>query len=113
MVVGFGICEAKLVMTSSLRRERQGGYRDTAEWLNKNTAPVATIAVPDERIAFYAERQGLKYGEKIPEQANYVVKIVRSEDEKLVFGKEIKEEYSTLVNKHKKSVKLVTYKIIH
>ena len=112
MVVGFVICAVKLVRTTPLRWERQG-YRDVAEWLNKNTVSADIIAVPDKRMAFYAERTGLEYNQQIPEQANYVVKIVRSEDEKLVFGKEMKEEYSTSVNKHKKSGKLVTYKVIH
>jgi 4-amino-4-deoxy-L-arabinose transferase-like glycosyltransferase len=116
LTVGILICFVKL---SRLADVEMKGYRKTAKWLKENTAPTAVIAVPDKRIAFYAERQGLEYGEKITEQGNifeqvnYIVRIVRSEDEKLVFGKETKEEYSTLVNKHKKSVKLVTYKIIH
>jgi hypothetical protein len=112
MVVGFGICAVKLARITPLRWERQG-YRNTAEWLNKNTASTDIIAVPDMRIVFYAERKGLEYSEQIPEQVNYVVRIVKSEDEKLGFGKETKEEYSTSVNKHKKRGKLVTYKVIH
>jgi len=111
MVVGFGICTAKLIRTTPLRWEKQG-YRDVAEWLSKKTAPTDIVAVPDKRIAFYAERKGLEYDEKIPEQADYVVRIVGSEDEKPGIGKDIKEEYSTWVNNHKKSSKLLIYKVI-
>jgi len=111
MVVGFGICTAKLIRTTPLRWEKQG-YRDAAEWLSKKTAPTDIVAVPDKRIAFYAERKGLEYDEKIPEQADYVVRIVGSEDEKPGIGKDIKEEYSTWINNHKKSGTLVIYKVI-
>jgi predicted MPP superfamily phosphohydrolase len=110
MVVGFGICTAKLIRTTPLRWEKQG-YRDVAEWLSKKTAPTDIVAVPDKRIAFYAERKGLEYDEKIPEQADYVVRIVRSEDEKPGIGKDIREEYSTWVNSEK-SRKLVICKVI-
>jgi hypothetical protein len=55
MVVGFGICVAKLVMISPLRWEKQN-YREAAAWLSKNTAPMDTIAVTDPRISFYAGR---------------------------------------------------------
>ena len=111
MAVGFCICVAKLVMISPLRWEKQG-YKNAAEWLRKNTAPTDIIAVPDKRIAFYAERQGLEYGEQIPEQVNYIVRIVKSEDEKLGVGKDTREEYSTWVDKHKKNEKLVISKMI-
>lgn len=114
MAVGLCICAAKLVRITPLRWEKQG-YRDTAKWLSKNTAPTDIIAVPDKRIAFYAERQGLEYDENIPEQAfeqaNYIV--IESESGKPKFGKEAKEEYSIFANKHKKNVKVVTYKVIH
>jgi len=70
------------------------------------------IAIPDKRITFYAERKGLEYGEQIPEQVDYIVRIVKSGDEKLGFGKDNKEEYSTWVDKRKKSRKLVIYKVI-
>jgi hypothetical protein len=118
MVVGFCICAAKFVRTTPLRWEKQG-YKEAAEWLRKNTAPTDIIAVPDHRIVFYAERKGLEYDENIPEQANYAVRIIRSGDEKtwigstgsLQVGKDIKEEYSTWVNNHKKSSKLSIYKV--
>jgi len=111
MAVGFGICAVKFVRTVPLRWERQG-YRDAAKWLSKNTVPAAIIAVPDKRITFYAERKGLEYKEQIPEQVDYIVRIVKSEDEKPGFGKNT-EEYSTWVGKQEKSGKLVICKVIH
>ena len=111
MIVGFCICAAKFVRITPLRWEKQG-YKDAAEWLRKNTAPTDIIAVPDKRIAFYAERRGLEYSEQIPEQVDYIVRIVKSGDEKLGIGKDIKEEYSTWMDKHKKNEKLVISKMI-
>lgn len=108
MAVGIGICLPKSVRPMRVDKH---GYREAAEWLNKNTTPVDIIAVPDKRIAFYAERKGLEYGEQVPEQANYIVRIVKSEDEKPGIGKDIKEEYSTWMNS-KKNKKLVICKVI-
>ena len=112
MVVGISICAAKLIRITPLRWEKQG-YRDAAEWLSKNTALTDIIAVPDKRIVFYAERKGLMIYDDgvIPDQANYAVRIIRSGDEKPEIDKNIKEEYSTWVNSHKKS-KLVICKVI-
>jgi 4-amino-4-deoxy-L-arabinose transferase-like glycosyltransferase len=111
MVVGFVICAAKFVSITPLRWEKQG-YRDAAEWLSKNTAPMDIIAIPDKRITFYAERKGLEYGEQIPEQADYIVGIVKGEGEKPGLGKDNKEEYLTWVDKRKKSRKLVICRVI-
>jgi hypothetical protein len=111
MVVGFGICAAKFVRIVPLRWEKQG-YRDAAEWLSKNTAPAAIITAPDDRIAFYAERQSLEYSEQIPKQVDYIVRIVKSEDEKLGFGEDTSEKYATWADKREKNKKLVIYKVI-
>ena len=80
-------------------------------WLAKNTAPTDLIAVQDKRITFYAQREGLEYSEKIPEQADYIVKIIKSADEKPEIGKNTEEKYSTWVDK-KENSKLVIYKVI-
>jgi len=110
LLIGISICIPKLF--TPLRIEDQS-YREAANWLKENTAPTAIVAVPDKRIAFYAERKGLEYDKQIPEQVDYVVRIVESEDEKLVFDKETKEEYSTPVNKDRKRGKLVICRVIH
>jgi uncharacterized membrane protein YfbV (UPF0208 family) len=111
MAMGIGICAVKLGM-APLRGEKQG-YRDAAEWLNKNTAPADIIAIQDNRVSFYAERQGVEYyyDTQIPEQAGYVVKIVKREDKKPEFGKNIKEEYSTWGNKRKKDKEIIVYRV--
>jgi hypothetical protein len=55
----------------------------------------------------------LEYDQQIPEQVDYIVKIAGSGDEKLGSGKDSKEEYSTWMDKRKKSGKLVICKVIH
>jgi 4-amino-4-deoxy-L-arabinose transferase-like glycosyltransferase len=111
MVAGIGLCAVKLGMVP-LRGEKQG-YRDTAEWLNKNTNPADIIAVQDSRISFYAERQGVEYysDSQIPERAGYIVKIIRHGDEKPKFGNNAKEEYSTWVDGRKKDKELIVYRV--
>jgi 4-amino-4-deoxy-L-arabinose transferase-like glycosyltransferase len=106
LTAGMLICFVKL---SGLIGVERKGYREAAKWLKENTAPADIIVVPDARIAFYAERKGLEYleyNEKISEQAGYIVRIVKSENEKLGIGKDIKEEYSTWVDK-KKNKKII------
>ncbi len=109
LIIGIAICLPKLF--KPMRIEKRG-YRDVAEWLSRNTAATDIIAVPDKRIAFYSERKGLEYGEQIPEQADYIVRIVKGDDEKLGFGKNTKQEYSTWANS-KKSRELVICRVIH
>jgi len=111
MAVGFGICAVKLARITPLRWDKQG-YKEAAEWLSKNTAPADIIAVPDKRIAFYAERKGIEYDEKIPKRVDYVVRIVRSANEKPGPGKGTGEEYSTWVDKREKGEKVVICRVI-
>ncbi|TFG48224.1 MAG: hypothetical protein E4H40_05040 [Candidatus Brocadiia bacterium] len=105
MIIGF----PKLFRPMGSDKE---GYRSVAEWLNKNTVATDIIAVPDVRIAFYAERKGIEYNEQIPVYADYVVRIVKSTDEKPEIDKNINAEYSTWVNSLKKS-RLVICKAIN
>jgi len=71
MAVGFGICAAKFARMTPLRWEKQG-YRNAAEWLNKNTAPADIIAVPDFRVTFYAERC---YGVAVKSNGDYAADV--------------------------------------
>jgi hypothetical protein len=48
----------------------------------------------------------------IDEKADYVVRIIKSDDEKSGLGPSYKEEYSTWVNTHKKGGRLITYKVV-
>ncbi|PKL49872.1 MAG: hypothetical protein CVV39_02285 [Planctomycetes bacterium HGW-Planctomycetes-1] len=115
-VTGLSLCAAKFIRIVPLRWDKQG-YRDTAEWLTKNTDPADIIAVPDRRITFYAQRQDIEYDEKIPVQENglrgagYIV--FKNKNGKLELNKETKEVYSTLMNKREKNLKISTYKVSH
>jgi hypothetical protein len=110
LAVGIAICLPKLLRP--MRIEKQG-YRDAARWLEENTSREDIIAVPDRRISFYAERKGSVYSSKVPKQAKYIVRIAKNENEKLKFGRTVKEEYSVWVDKRKKSgKKLVIYRIM-
>jgi len=108
LIIGIAICLPKLFNFTGTQKY---GYRDAATWLSKNTAPADAIAVPDKRITFYAQREGLEYGEQIPEQADYIVRVIKSGDNKPEISKNVGEMYSTWVDK-KESKKLVIYKVI-
>jgi len=74
-MVGTCICAPKLL--TPVRLENRG-YRAAAEWLKAHTGVQETVAVPDARISFYAERRGLLYGSGgIPGAAAYVVAVRR------------------------------------
>ncbi len=109
VAVGFSICTAKFGRITPLRWEKQG-YIDTAKWLKDNTSREDTVAVPDRRISFYAEREGLLYRESIPERAKYVVRIVKGENEELDTGGSARKEFSLWVNKKKKAKRIVLHK---
>jgi hypothetical protein len=111
IIIGIVICLPKLFKLVGVQKY---GYRNAAIWLNKNTVPTDVIGVPDLRISFYAERKGLKYieyNENISEQAGYVVRIIKSGDEKQDNDVNINEKFSTWVDK-KENKKLVIYKVI-
>jgi hypothetical protein len=73
LVVGALICAFKLF---SIERDKEG-YREVARWLNEHTSPLDVIAVPDSRIAFYAERAGVvSQGGCVTENVRYVVRLV-------------------------------------
>lgn len=58
VMVGILVCLPKLLMASPGNKT---GYRAVAEWLRQNTQAEDVLAVPDIRISFYAQRQGLPY----------------------------------------------------
>ena len=109
LVIGIGICTPKLIKPLGADKR---GYRAAAQWLMDNTRQEDTVAVPDARISFYAERTGLVYEKDIPEGAKYVVRIVRDGDEELDAGGSMREEISLWVDEQKKSRKIVLYKVL-
>ena len=109
LIIGVVICLPKLLRP--MRIDKQG-YKDTAEWLSENTAREDIIAVPDNRIAFYAERKWVEYwNDDVPAHAKYVVRIVKNEDEKPEFGRSVQEKYSVWVDRQEKKRKIVTYEM--
>jgi len=110
LVIGVVICMPKLLRPPGADKP---GYRAAAKWLRENTGKNDVIAVPDLRISFYAEREGLKYVTDVPDGAEYLVRIVKSEDEggdSERFGREI---YSVSVNNREKSgKKLLIYRMM-
>ncbi len=79
-LIGAAICAPKLF--TPIRIEKQG-YRAAAEWLKANTDRTATIAVPDKRINFYAQRQGPVYDNgNFPANTVYTVIIPKHRKEK-------------------------------
>lgn len=93
LALGILICLPKLFKFTSTEKY---GYRQAADWLNKNTLPNDVIAVPDKRIAFYAQRKWLEYLDE-PRKVNYVVKIGNPTE-----NTNEKEIYTTWVDKKKK-----------
>lgn len=108
LAIGTAVCLPKLIRPLRIKKQ---GYRVAAKWLNENTAQQDIIAVPDKRISFYAQRKGAMYGRKVPEQARYVVTIVRDENE-TEFAGTVKKEYSCWVDVKRKEKKLVIYKVM-
>ncbi len=78
-LIGAAICAPKLFRP--IRIEKQG-YRAAAEWLKVNTDIAATVAVPDKRINFYSQREGLEYEDgNIPVNTVYTVSILKHRKE--------------------------------
>ena len=107
-LIGICICAPKLLRP--IRIEKQG-YRTAVKWLEANTDSAALIAVPDKRISFYAEREGLVYENgNIPEKAEYIVKVSKKQkDETALMESSGKVEYK-YVNKKKRGVNVIIYR---
>lgn len=108
LVIGGIICLPKLF--SPIRIDKKV-YRRAANWLKQNTAQKDLIAVPDIRISFYAERKGLGYEDNNPsEQVDYVVKIVKGEQEEPTSNQKLHEIKWFYFNERSKKQKLIIYK---
>ncbi len=107
-LIGASICIPKLL--KPVRIEKQG-YRDAAKWLKENTAAADIIAVPDVRFCFYAERKELIYENTVPEQAKYVVRIVKDQNERAESGRTVQEKFSVWMNRREKKKKIVIYEV--
>jgi hypothetical protein len=76
MVVGIVICTPKLLRPLHYDKLI---LREAAEWLAKNTQENNLIAIPDPRISFYSNRNGILYdNQEVPDEAEYIVEIFKS-----------------------------------
>ena len=107
LIIGIVICLPKLLARPGSDKP---GYRTAAVWLKQNTAPDDLIASPDRRITFYAERKPNVYETAPPGNADYIVTIVKDENQVPGFAGNAKKQYSVWVNKQKKK-KIVIYKM--
>ena len=108
LTVGMLICLVKL---SGLISEKRQGYRDAAKWLKENTAPADIIAVPDMRITFYAQREGVIYeNESIPSSAVYVVKILKNPKDEAAIAELSGKVVYKYTDEREKTINIVIYR---
>ena len=104
VAVGLVVCLPKLLMASPGNKV---GYRAAAAWLQQNTQADDVLAVPDIRISFYAQRQGLFYVQyPNSRRADYVVMINDGEEGQIPLG--WRREYSVMVDRRTRKT-LVIY----
>lgn len=107
LAVGVAICIPKLLTPLGAGKP---GYREAARWLQNNTPVEAIVAVSDERITFYAERQSRFYQEHAdPRKADYVV-IIASDASPRRIPEGWSQRHSCRINKRRRE-KLVIYRI--
>ena len=104
LAVGVGICMPKLLRPLGADKR---GYREAAEWLKENARQEDVVAVPDLRLSLYAERKGTAYETEIPQGTEYVVRIVKDQDEEALANGTGRKVFSARVEKRKKNEKRV------
>jgi 4-amino-4-deoxy-L-arabinose transferase-like glycosyltransferase len=106
LAIGILICLPKLLES---KRKDQAGFLDAAGWLAGNTKPSDLIAVPDERITFYAQRKGfLAWEQKDLNGADFAVAEVGAKDTAPDWGNEMAR---FRVDPAKKGSELIIYRL--
>jgi hypothetical protein len=108
LITGTAICLPKLFRPTGSDKP---GFRAAAEWLKENTSPDDLIASPDNRITFYAERKARIYETTPASNAEYVVTIVKDENQVPDFAGNAQKQYSAWENERRKNKKIVIYKM--
>ncbi len=104
VVVGLVACLPKLLLASPGTKV---GYRAAAAWLQQNTRANDILAVPDIRISFYAQRQGLPYVQyPNSRRADYIITIEDGAEDQI--PEEWRREYSVMVDRRTRKT-LVIY----
>lgn len=107
-VIGICICVPKLLRPIRMEKE---GYRMAAEWLEENVGREDLVAVPDKRISFYAECNGLTYNNgNIPANAVYTVKIFKKGESKSALSGQLGRVEYEYADKREKEISVVIYK---
>jgi hypothetical protein len=104
LAIGVAICVPKLLRPLGADKR---GFRSAAQWLKDNTSREDAIAVPDPRISFYAERKGTVYAAEIPQRTEYVVRIVKDQNEEALANRTGRKVFSARVEKRKKNERRV------
>jgi hypothetical protein len=107
LITGTIICLPKLLRPTGSDKP---GFRAAAAWLRANTAQDDLIASQDSRITFYAERKALIYETTPSRKTEYIVSIVKDENQAPDFAGDAQKQYSVWENERKKSKKIVIYK---
>jgi len=104
VAVGIVVCLPKVLIPT---RGARTGYRAAAAWLQQNTKADDVVAVPDSRISFYAQRQGLFYRQHPnSRRADYVV--MTGHGSEMEAPQEWHREYATTVDRRNREA-LVIY----
>ncbi|MCX5645948.1 MAG: glycosyltransferase family 39 protein [Phycisphaerae bacterium] len=98
VAVGIVVCLPKLVLPSP---GNKAGYLAAAEWLRQNTEANDVVAVPDIRISFYGQRQGLLYGQ-YPNSRRGDYAVVIDDGGDIQVPAQWRREYSVLVDRRSK-----------
>ena len=108
VITGLAICTPKLLRPIHADKK---AYKAAAQWLEENTRENDLIAVFDKRISFYAQRKSLVFDKNIPMGAQYVVAVVKDEDENPDAGTAVRKELFLWIDR-KKTKKIVIYKVL-
>jgi 4-amino-4-deoxy-L-arabinose transferase-like glycosyltransferase len=107
--LGLIICFAKFTRITPMGWDKKG-YLNAAKWIKENVKCDEKIAVPDQRITFYASREGIKLTEEMPKDLSYVVNISRQGESSPVYDRPYDDEYSCQINKKDNTKRVVIYK---
>jgi hypothetical protein len=108
LLIGISICVPKLFRPIRIKKQ---GYRAAAKWLEANTNSADIIAVPDIRISFYAQREGVVYeNDNIPKNVVYTVRISSNQKEEKAFMGPLGKPVYKYVRKSKRGVNVIIYR---
>jgi len=110
-LIGISICIPKLLKPLHYDKSY---LRQAARWLDGNTKREDVIAVPDVRIAFYANRPRIKYKDDIiPAGAAYVVEKIKAKDGAPIGEKTLSKDVLFHVTDSRKDSEIIIYRNAH